>query len=331
MSLKKIIGLLLTGLFLVADLVMAQNLPLACGNGKVRYRMRGQEGSSFVWTVKGGSQTAIYALGDSVDILWDNTSGEHSLSCQEVPVNGCLGPPVVQKVKVEVLELNLADSTYLCEGETLELKADKGFNKYLWKDGSTRQSLVTSLPGTYWVEASKGKCSVRDSVKVIGLRKPYVFLGNDTAILSPSRLLLDAKNAGMFYLWSDGSHTQTYWANEGDGEIWVKVTSAENCAATDTIRILPYTTEGLLIPNVFTPNNDGDNDTWRIGGLSIYPDVIVKVYDRWGRKVFESEPGYPKPWDGEIGGRLLPMDAYYYVIDLKNGAKPLRGSVTIVK
>ena len=89
--------------------------------------------------------------------------------------------------------------------------------------------------------------------------------------------------------------------------------------------------DGLIIPNAFTPNNDGQNDLWIIGGLSDFPDIIVTIFDSWGRGIFKSERGYPKPWNGEWKGVLLPMDAYYYIIDLGNEIKSLTGSITLIR
>lgn len=330
MNCKSYIGLLILSMCFFAEVTQAQDLPTACGNSKIRYRMHGQPGSSFAWTVRGGDIIKIYALGDSIDINWDNLAGTHSLTCQEYVANGCAGPPVVKKVNIETLSLNLADSTYFCKGETITLDAGNNFTSYLWNTGSSSSSIRINLPGVYRVEAVIGKCHIRDSVKVIGLLPPDVNLGKDTMLKSPDKILLDAQNPGSYYYWNDNSHNQTRWAREGDGTIWVVVTSRENCAASDTINIKPFSTPELKIPNVFTPNGDGTNDVWRIGGLQDYSKTNVKIFDRWGRMIFDSEPGYPKPWNGEHKGKLLPMDTYYYVIDLKNGDEPIRGSVTII-
>ncbi len=311
-------------------MMVAQEMPSACGNGKVRYRMHGQPGSSFVWNIQGGTQINIYASGDSVDVMWNNLNGEHSLSCQEFPATGCAGSPIIQNVKVDVLSVEIGDIEYLCEGAKMELNAGKGFTSYLWQDGSGDRILNAFNPGIYWVEVRKGKCVARDSMEIVRAESPVVYLGKDTIIVSPNRLLLDAQNMGKFYEWSTGSHSQTIWANEDDGEIWVRVISEKDCMASDTIRIIPENTNEFIIPNVFTPNGDGVNDTWRIGGLLLHPNTNVKLFDRWGRLIFNSEPGYPKPWNGERDGKLLPMDAYYYVIDLKDGIEPLRGSVTLI-
>jgi gliding motility-associated-like protein len=330
LSSKRAIWLLIVGIFILLDCTQAQDLPVACGNSKVRYRMRGQAGSSFVWSVQGGSILKIHALGDSIDVGWDNLPDAHTLTCQEYVANGCAGSPVVTQVNVDVLSLNLSDSAYLCEGSTITLNAGDGFTKYQWNTGNNTASIQVKQPGSYGVEAFKGKCHVKDSIKVIGLLSPVVNLGNDTILKAPGRLLLDAQNPGAFYLWNNDSHNQTRWVEEGEGEVWVIVTNTENCSASDTINIIPYMTRDLRIPNVFTPNGDGVNDFWRIGGLQDYQETIIKIFDSWGRLIFISEPGYPNPWNGEHKGKLLPMDTYYYVIDLKNGEKPIRGSVTII-
>lgn len=85
-----------------------------------------------------------------------------------------------------------------------------------------------------------------------------------------------------------------------------------------------------VIPNTFTPNGDGINDTWDIQYLSEYPNNTVDIYDRYGQKVFSSI-GYGVPWDGKYKGAYLPQGTYYYIINPKNGRKILSGSVTIVR
>ena len=84
------------------------------------------------------------------------------------------------------------------------------------------------------------------------------------------------------------------------------------------------------IPNTFTPNGDGVNDLWDITALQAYPGCTISIYNRGGLLVYNSI-NYPKPWDGTYNGKSLPVGTYYFVIDLKNGKKPLTGPVTIIK
>ena len=85
----------------------------------------------------------------------------------------------------------------------------------------------------------------------------------------------------------------------------------------------------LFIPNVFTPGSSDENGVWTIDGAQDYPDLVIKIVNRWGSPIFESI-GYGNPWDGTFNGKLLPTGTYYYSIDLRNGSKPRTGSVTIV-
>jgi gliding motility-associated-like protein len=63
----------------------------------------------------------------------------------------------------------------------------------------------------------------------------------------------------------------------------------------------------------------------------LFPNAIVEVFSRWGILIFRSDPGYTTPWCGTYKGRPLPLDSYYYVIDPKNGAAPIKGVITILK
>ena len=60
--------------------------------------------------------------------------------------------------------------------------------------------------------------------------------------------------------------------------------------------------------------------------------MIVEIYDRWGTLVWKSDQGYPEPWDGRsLGGRKLPMDSYYYILDPGDGLEQFSGTITVVR
>jgi gliding motility-associated-like protein len=106
------------------------------------------------------------------------------------------------------------------------------------------------------------------------------------------------------------------------------VTGAGGCKASDTarVRILRKT----VIPNAFSPNGDGVNDTWEITYLANYPGATVEVYNRGGQQVYFSE-GYSRAWDGTRNGKPLPIGVYYYIIEPKNGLERITGTLTIVR
>lgn len=105
-------------------------------------------------------------------------------------------------------------------------------------------------------------------------------------------------------------------------------TSFEGCENEAAVKVNVIT--GLYIPNAFTPNGDGRNDTWGIKGLEIYPNCTVNIYDRFGNSVFQSR-GYTIPWNGSNKNHQYTTATFVYVIDLNNGSKPISGTITIIK
>lgn len=108
----------------------------------------------------------------------------------------------------------------------------------------------------------------------------------------------------------------------------LKVETYTGCSVISSTWV--YLIYDLDIPNIFSPNHDGINDTWNIKHLSDFPNSTLSVFNRYGQKVFNSV-GYPNPWDGNYQGTPLPLATYYYIIDLKNGYKILSGSITLIR
>jgi gliding motility-associated-like protein len=88
----------------------------------------------------------------------------------------------------------------------------------------------------------------------------------------------------------------------------------------------------VIIPEGFSPNGDGVNDTFQILGLEDYPRNQLMVFNRWGHKVFEAV-NYQNDWDGRsdaaltIGDTMLPKGTYFYILDLGNEDKPIKGYI----
>ncbi len=78
--------------------------------------------------------------------------------------------------------------------------------------------------------------------------------------------------------------------------------------------------EEITIYNGFSPNGDGVNDRFRIGGIESYPNCSVKVFNVWGNKVYENKVGegykYESGWDGTWNGKDLVDGNYFYMIEL---------------
>ena len=68
----------------------------------------------------------------------------------------------------------------------------------------------------------------------------------------------------------------------------------------------------VIVPNVFSPNGDGDNDRFfpHTGGPQ---DVEVTIYNRWGMEMFTS-PNLSRLWDGKHEGKSVPDGTYFYIV-----------------
>ena len=89
----------------------------------------------------------------------------------------------------------------------------------------------------------------------------------------------------------------------------------------------------LDIPNSFTPNGDKTHDTWSVRptlNARQFDKAVVRVYNKRGLLIYEAK-GFDKNWDGTFNGELLPVDTYYYTIDLMLSytTKKYKGSVMI--
>ncbi len=128
----------------------------------------------------------------------------------------------------------------------------------------------------------------------------------------------------------DGGETGAYVYDLNPGSYSYEVRDGNDCPAIGTVEVGYENEVCFIIPGIVTPNDDGYNDTWKLDGIEVYPDVTIEIFDRWGKRVFYSE-GYDQEFDGTYDGRELPMESYHYVIDLHNGTERVVGNITIIR
>ena len=116
------------------------------------------------------------------------------------------------------------------------------------------------------------------------------------------------------------------------GDDWVL-----DCDDDGTPNYLDQDRCSIIVPLGFSPNGDYDNDLWIIEGINQYAGNKVKVYNRWGNLVYEKD-GYDNEmvvWTGQsegkltIGGQEVTDGSYFYVIELGDSSKPIRGYVVV--
>ncbi len=111
----------------------------------------------------------------------------------------------------------------------------------------------------------------------------------------------------------------------------LEVVDARACRSlTEPITVNTFNGDDLGIPNTFSPNGDGYNDTWFPAGLERYTRALVRVFDRQGQLVYEGR-STDAPFNGQYRGTNLPVGAYYFLIDLGNEYPALKGSLNLLR
>ena len=110
----------------------------------------------------------------------------------------------------------------------------------------------------------------------------------------------------------DNGSDNTFYINRTD-TYTVTVVDENGCEATAEIFMEFIDVE---FPKFFTPDGDGLNDIWLPDNIEGFPDVLIKIYDRYGRVVEEMTRNV-KGWDGNYDGKPLPTGDYWYVVQLQ--------------
>jgi gliding motility-associated-like protein len=104
----------------------------------------------------------------------------------------------------------------------------------------------------------------------------------------------------------------------GPRSVYITLHDGQHASERYEKEIIMETKVALDIPNTFTPNGDQSNDTWKIRSTNIsqLDEAVIRVYSRNGLLLYEAV-GFENEWDGAANGQRLPVDTYYYTIDLK--------------
>jgi gliding motility-associated-like protein len=155
---------------------------------------------------------------------------------------------------------------------------------------------------------------------------------------TPTRFLNGTTGATR-YQWSFGDGATStevdpvhQYATTGINTVCLIATNQFGCVDTLCQPVQSIVVSALDVPNAFTPNGDGRNDRVYVRGFGIVK-MNFRIYNRWGQLVFQSTD-QTIGWDGYYKGRLQPMDAYGYVVDVEfnNGERSTKkGDITLLR
>jgi gliding motility-associated-like protein len=113
----------------------------------------------------------------------------------------------------------------------------------------------------------------------------------------------------------------------------LEITTAAGCKGLDTVKLEVLKGPDIYVPTIFTPNNDGNNDLFKVYTVGIEKIEFLRVFNRWGQLVFETKDA-KKGWNATQRGKEVPSGAYIFHvrgITDKGNVIDKKGSVVIAR
>ncbi len=213
--------------------------------------------------------------------------------------NGCTATDFTDVTVVSV-EINLTDTVYNCDLETITLSSPM-FDSYSWSNGETTQEIEVSEQNTYYLTVTSGACTGVDSTYLKNVSSPEFTLGEDTTTCNSSVILTCPDNTGnATFVWTTSETTQNIEVTT-DGTYGVTMTNEFGCEASDEIEVAFLS--GLEV-DIHTP------DTLHACGVE--PEVL--------------DAGVGTVWEWSTGAdtqtiEIDDQDWYYVTVTDENGCQ----------
>jgi gliding motility-associated-like protein len=237
--------------------------------------------------------------------------------------------------------VEMESSVTFCETESVTLDAGSGHDSYIWSTSQTTQTISVSSPGTYSVTVSNSSgCTASAQIIATGVSQ-YDATILTTGPFCDDVVFVNLQSAHPGGLWSgDGiiDENNGYFnpSLHGVGDYLITYEIPDPCGNSDSVIItvedctviLPH----IYVPNVFSPNGDGENDVLFVRGEGIqYIEFII--YNRWGEQIFITND-INNGWDGTYKGKMCDPAVFTYLVNatFTNGEKVVKsGNVTLVR
>ena len=303
----------------------------------------GANNGSITANPNGGTSPIVY--------IW-STGGQNATISNLAPGNytvtatdgtGCSGSAAALINEPSALSFNLGADTALCEGQSVIINAPAGFVTYSWSNGATTNSINPLVTDTYTLTVTDANgCTAFDAVNVTLVPIPTISLGADittyeglTVGLNP---IITPTPQGGTFSWSPAdflscTNCQNTVVNAVDTVTYLfTYTNEIGCSTSSSITVNVLPVGNIFFPNAFSPNGDGNNETYLAYGASV-KTFELRIYNRWGEKVFETN-NFFEGWNGEYKGAPLPMGVYVYyssVTLMNNKTNKYKGSLTLIR
>jgi len=305
------------------------------------------EGESVQLSVPDNPETTITWYKDDIQLTMQQPKIEVRESGTYYAISSSLcDTDISEEVQVQVNPLpeppDIGPAS-ICIGESLDLGQ---IGDYVWFTDPAGSIVLPSKNGIlevnglledtlFFVAASNNSNCLSDlvpvEVKVNPL--PEIRVTGDTIVRIGEMVELSA-SGGTAYQWMPAEYLSDYNIADPvarpleDITYTVSVETAAGCSGTAEVNI--EVVGQIQVPNAFTPNGDGINDTWKIEFIEASPRAQVQIINRYGQEVYRAA-GTIEPWDGFFQGSALPEDTYFYKIILNWGNPPITGSINLLR
>jgi gliding motility-associated-like protein len=243
------------------------------------------------------------------------------------------------KVKVdEPLTGEITGTERMCEGESGRIDASQyAASQYVWTANgeeigtSPSMSVKPAETTAYSLEMTRGKCSASDEFTLEVTSIPVILSVDSIDVRTREIITDEGKGTRPFTYWVDKESAKTKEPIIYDLAFSKHVAYVKDDNGCQTKFEFLMEPPAIFIPEYFTPNGDGINDTWEIGNLTeVYPNAHIQIFDRFG-KLLVDMTGEENSWDGTYNGHKLPSTDYWYVIDIEEIDMQYNGHFTLIR
>jgi gliding motility-associated-like protein len=275
----------------------------------------------------------IVCLGDSL-LLTANDNFRYIWSTNEITQsimisdNGLYSVTVYDDIDCEStddinIELDSIEDIFVereklvCLNDTITLRPDN-FNDYDISWSGVKDSIKVNSSGVYISTVSNENCSKDFEISVESIDTPDVYIfnkyGKNVFCFDYETPELEIKGDDVSNVWYPVVVRESTIVIDSPGDYTV-YSSGDNCTSVNKIEITEYCDKQIFIPNSFTPNGDGNNETF-IPILNNIVDYELRIFNRWGDMIFLSR-NVNKGWNGIYMGSECQVDVYVYKISYK--------------
>ena len=266
-------------------------------------------GSTYIWAIDGVEQAG--STNNGIDINW-NIAGTFFLEVQELSIGGCLGPLRSGKV-------------FVTPAQNTDLGVVNSVNNPYPIIGN---KVIFSIEATNYGPYNATEVSIANPLK-----DGYAYISN-TSTMGSFNPLNSVWTIGNLRIGSSANLTITAFVNQSGnyGNNSTISGKEEDRNMVNNVSFVATVPTDFFVPEGFSPNGDGINDFFVIRGILNYPQNTFEIFNRWGNKVFEASP-YQNTWHGKatlgirVGTGELPVGTYFYLLDLGDGSKRIKGTI----